>query len=104
MNDGFTHAFHIAADHPFFEGHFPEFPVFPAVGQFALLAEALSILHGKKCEISTIPVAKFLNPIGPDTALSITLQPRGKNSADFTIYSAKGLVAKGKLQYRIVEP
>jgi len=104
MSNIFRHEFFIAADHPCFEGHFPAFPVFPAVGQLSLLVEALGMFHDRACEITAIPVAKFLSPVGPDTAVTVELTSKGENSADFSLISADGVVAKGKLGYRIVEP
>jgi 3-hydroxyacyl-[acyl-carrier-protein] dehydratase len=102
MSDCFTHDFVIAADHPCFEGHFPEFPVFPAVAQLSLLAEAISLFQGKRCWIDSLPSAKFLRPISPETTVTVELRSKGENCADFTIRCAQGAVAKGKLTYRIL--
>ena len=102
MSDGFTHDFVIAADHPCFEGHFPGFPIFPAVAQLSLLAEALSLFEGKRCWIDSLSSAKFLKPVRPDTTVVVELKLRGENSADFALNSSDGLVAKGKLTYRIL--
>ena len=102
MSDTFTHSFEIRANHPCFEGHFPTFPIFPAVGQLSLLAETVSLFHGQACLISGISMAKFLRPIGPDTTVVVELKLRGENSADFALNSAEGVVAKGKLTYRVL--
>ncbi len=102
MSDSFTRSFEIRANHPCFEGHFPTFPIFPAVGQLSLLAETVSLFHGQSCLISSIPVTKFLRPIGPDTTVIVELKLRGENSADFALNSTEGMVAKGKLTYRIL--
>jgi len=102
MSDTFTQSFEIPANHPCFEGHFPTFPIFPAVGQLSLLAETVSLFHGQACLISGIPMAKFLRPLGPDTTVIVELKLRGENSADFVLNSTEGVVAKGKLTYRIL--
>ncbi len=104
MSDLFTHSIDIPVNHPCFEGHFPDFPVFPAVGQLTLLTEAISMFHGGPCVITSIPVAKFLSPLGPGVSVTIELQHRGENNADFVIISTRAMVAKGMLTYRIVKP
>jgi len=102
MSGCFTHHFVITSDHPCFEGHFPGFPVFPAVAQISLLAEAVSLLQGKRCWIDSLPFAKFLRPLSPGITVNIELRPKGESCADFTIICAEGTVAKGKLTYRIL--
>ncbi|OIO74023.1 MAG: hypothetical protein AUJ57_03150 [Zetaproteobacteria bacterium CG1_02_53_45] len=104
MSDFFTHSIDIPADHPCFEGHFPGFPVFPAVAQLSLLTEAIAILHGGRCVIAAIASAKFLSPLGPGATVIVELRQRGDNSIDFVIRTAALVVAKGKLTYRMVEP
>ena len=102
MSDVFTQIFEVTADHPCFEGHFPSFPIFPAVGQIALLAETVSQLHGRACMIRSIPMAKFLKPVEPETDVVVELQLRDKDGADFVLRSTEGVVAKGKLTYRVL--
>jgi len=101
MINCFKHSFEIRADHPYFEGHFPGFPVFPAVGQLSLLTEVVLLLHGEDCVITAIPVAKFLRPIVPDTMVMVELNVKGENKTDFAISCTEGVIAKGKLTYRI---
>jgi len=102
MSYHFTHDFVLAEKHACFEGHFPGFPVFPAVAQFSLLAEALSLFQGEKCSIHSVPVAKFLRPISPDMTVTVELRSKGKNCVDFTINCSESVIAKGKLSYRIL--
>ncbi|MDQ6991752.1 MAG: hypothetical protein Q9M11_08490 [Mariprofundaceae bacterium] len=102
MSSCFTHSFEIRASHPCFEGHFPGFPVFPAVGQLSLLAEVVSLLHGESCVIIAISAAKFFRPIIPDTMIMVELKRKGENNADFAIRCTEGVIAKGKLTYRIL--
>jgi len=104
MTSSFSHTFDIAVDHPSFKGHFPKFPVFPAVSQLSLLTEALSLCCGANCSITAIPVAKFLSPVTPDASLSIELRRREQTGFDFLIRCSQTVVAKGQLKYRIVEP
>ncbi|OIO69712.1 MAG: hypothetical protein COW19_09180 [Zetaproteobacteria bacterium CG12_big_fil_rev_8_21_14_0_65_55_1124] len=103
MSGHFTHAFDIAVDHPCFAGHFPGFPVLPAVAQFSLLTEALSILHhGQTCVITSIPVAKFLCPIRPGTTVTVELRPGEANSAEFALHCSNTVATKGKLTFTMI--
>lgn len=102
MGDLFSQSFRIAADDPCFEGHFPGFPVYPAVAQLSLLAETVSLMHGSACTITSIPTVKFLRPVAPESTLTVELQRRGENSAAFSMLCAGETVAKGKLDYRML--
>lgn len=103
MSDTFTHQFKVAENHRCFEGHFPGFPVFPAVGQLSLLTETISLRQGGACAIGSVPAVKFLRPITPGMAVYVELKSTGENCADFVIGCTEGLVAKGKVTYRILE-
>lgn len=67
----------VPVDHPAFAGHFPGRPILPGVLLLAEVMEALRA-HGESpaagCELAA---AKFLAPVGPGAALTITLQPAG---------------------------
>jgi len=98
-----THAFsiHINLDHPCFEGHFPSYPVLPAVAQFSLLADALSDLHGQSMQITAMPTAKFLKPITPDITVSIELTLQDEHCSLFVIQSEGELFTKGRVHFRV---
>lgn len=96
-----TQHFRVDAGDPCFEGHFPGFPVYPAVAQLSLLTEAVSRMLGMPCTISALPSVKFLHPVSPDSLLEIELMPGSENSAAFTIFCAGQTVAKGRLTYRM---
>jgi len=102
METLFSHTFQIAADDPCFRGHFPTFPVYPAVAQLALLAETVSLMQGEPCTITAIPTVKFIKPVVPESTLSVELRAGSENSAAFSILCAGETVAKGKLAYRIL--
>jgi 3-hydroxyacyl-[acyl-carrier-protein] dehydratase len=101
VGEPLTQRFKVDGNDPCFEGHFPGFPVYPAVRQLSLLAETVSLMHGSACTITAILSAKFLRPVGPDSILDVELVPEGENSAAFTIHCSGETVAKGKLNYRI---
>lgn len=97
-----SHSFRIAADDPCFKGHFPGFPVYPAVAQLALLTRALSAMAGDECSITALPMVKFLRPVAPGSTFDIELVDRGENSAAFTMLCAGVTVAKGRVAYRML--
>jgi 3-hydroxymyristoyl/3-hydroxydecanoyl-(acyl carrier protein) dehydratase len=100
MDKPLTQRFKVDCDDPCFEGHFPGFPVYPAVLQLSLLAETVSRMHGSAYTITAIPAAKFLCPVGPDSILSVELTPIGENCANFMIRCNGETVTKGKVSYR----
>jgi len=104
MNSRYTRSFKIPANHPCLKGHFPGFPVLPAVAQISMLTETLSSQHEGKCEITSIPVAKFLHPVRPDSVLNVELLQKEANCADFVIHCANRVVAKGRMTFRISTP
>lgn len=65
----------IPADLPYFEGHFPGNPIFPAVGIVdATLYFLRTELKVPKIYVSHFPVAKFLSPIQPGQTVRIELK------------------------------
>ncbi len=87
----------IAADHPAFEGHFPDRPVLPAVVLLDAVLHAATragAAHGQPWHIAT---AKFLRPVGGGANLQITCTPRSGGLLEFRITSGDGLVALGTL-------
>jgi 3-hydroxyacyl-[acyl-carrier-protein] dehydratase len=81
----------IAKDHPAYEGHFPGHPLLPGV---VLLAEAMAALDA--CDWS-IDNAKFLLPVEPGTALTLTHEALESGAVRFEIESPRGVVASGVL-------
>jgi 3-hydroxyacyl-[acyl-carrier-protein] dehydratase len=85
----------IARDHPSYEGHFPDRPILPAV---VLLGEALAAIEastGRGPEAWTLASAKFLQPVTPGTALTLSHETLASGAMRFEIRSAAGLVAHG---------
>jgi 3-hydroxyacyl-[acyl-carrier-protein] dehydratase len=102
MEEPLTLRFKIDVDDACFKGHFPGFPVYPAVQQLSRLAETVSLMRGSPCTISAIPTAKFLHPVVPGSTLSVEVTPEGENSAAFKIHCGNETVAKGKLNYKVL--
>lgn len=64
----------VPEDLPYFDGHFPKNPIFPAVAVLDGTLEALKlVLKDKTLSFARIRSAKFLNIITPGTPLQICL-------------------------------
>ena len=87
----------IAADHPAYAGHFPNFPVLPGA---VLLDEALRIITGE-CSIDIrnwqIASAKFLDTVRPGDALRVEFDAATPDLIRFSILAAERKVVSGTL-------
>jgi 3-hydroxymyristoyl/3-hydroxydecanoyl-(acyl carrier protein) dehydratase len=93
-------AMHIAADHPAYHGHFPGHPVLPGV---VLLAEALAAIESHAAPPAqgwVVENAKFLLPVEPGAALTLSHDAGASGAVRFEIHSSAGLVASGILAPR----
>jgi 3-hydroxymyristoyl/3-hydroxydecanoyl-(acyl carrier protein) dehydratase len=87
--------FAIPASHPAFAGHFPGQPIVPAV---VLLAEVLAAVQhatGLAADAWTLASAKFLSPVGPDSALELVHEESANGGRRFEIRAGATLVASG---------
>ena len=85
----------IAKDHPAYEGHFPGHPLLPGV---VLLAEALAAIERSVPPPATgwmVESAKFLIPVEPGTALTLSHEAGTSGAVRFEIRSPAGVVASG---------
>ena len=90
----------VARDHPAYDGHFPGQPILPGV---VILAEVLAAI----AQATSIPVerwevanAKFLDPVTPGTALTLSHEQLAAGGVRFELRSAAGVVASGALSPR----
>jgi 3-hydroxymyristoyl/3-hydroxydecanoyl-(acyl carrier protein) dehydratase len=68
----------LPADLPYFDGHFPGMPMFPAVGIIDASIYCLQIYTGRKGELAkAVTNAKFLNPITPGQSVEIEVKGTG---------------------------
>jgi 3-hydroxymyristoyl/3-hydroxydecanoyl-(acyl carrier protein) dehydratase len=71
----------IPSDLPYFNGHFPQTPVFPAVGIVdASIVLLRHVLNSPDLAFSSVETAKFLSPIGPGVKVSIEWSSTGDKS------------------------
>ena len=70
----------IPADLPYFDGHFPGNPIFPAVGIVDATVYFLrAVLKRPNVAVPHFPIAKFLSPIQPGQTVRIELSPLKEN-------------------------
>ena len=83
----------------YFDGHFPGFPVLPAVAQVDIIMRFVSDFFKTSVELSEIKKIKFTSLIRPDTPLILNIEKKEEiitfkmNSPDGkTVYSAGNFV------------
>lgn len=91
-------SFCFAADSAVFAGHFPGHPVLPAVVQVLMVQVVLEAI-GQQAELASVPQAKFLAPLGPDTDILLTLSKgRREGRWECTLHSGETLAARIQLE------
>ncbi len=101
---GFSASCWIGAEHRDLEGHFPGFPLLPAVSQLGLVLKLLGAGLGAPVRLVRLERAKFSAMVRPGTRLAltvtlpppaegvITVQARWRMVADDVVYSSGILV------------
>lgn len=92
----------VAADMPFFSGHFPGLPIMPAVAQIEMIRALLQQQPGWNAIITGGTRLKFSGRIQPGDTLTIRLQRRPAGEVSFTVENNAGIVSKGMLQSGIL--
>jgi 3-hydroxyacyl-[acyl-carrier-protein] dehydratase len=91
---------HIAADHPAYAGHFPNFPVLPGA---LLLDAALRIIaadRGTALQGWQIASAKFLGVVRPGDALRIEFDAAARQPLRFNVLAGERKVVSGVMHER----
>ncbi|MBQ0040223.1 MAG: hydroxymyristoyl-ACP dehydratase [Treponema sp.] len=65
----------------FFDGHFPQFKLLPAVGQFEIISRFSVKYFGVSRGVSSIKRMKFSAPVLPDTLVRLRLDHDGARSS-----------------------
>jgi acyl-CoA synthetase (AMP-forming)/AMP-acid ligase II len=81
-----TLEFFIPGNSPYFDGHFPEFSILPAVAQVELILRFASEHFGTNVTIPEMKRMKFTNFIRPNAPLVLRLD-KGEKTITFKIYS-----------------
>lgn len=81
--------FSIPDSSDFFDGHFPEFKLLPAVAQFEVVTRFSRKYFNTQRYVPAIKRIKFSNPIRPDTNVHLDLEYRAeKSSVNFSMQDA----------------
>ncbi|MCH4247971.1 MAG: hypothetical protein LKF82_09070 [Acinetobacter populi] len=87
-----------------FEGHFPEFAVFPGVAQIAMVQQIISQYFASLGVIQRIEQLRFQNFILPDQEIFIVLE-QTEQSMNFKLTNAaQDVVASGRLFFKDEQP
>ncbi len=90
-----TLSFYIPPDHPAFAGHFPGMPITPGVVLLDEVLHAIAVAQKidlKKCKIGNV---KFLNPVLPDSELTLHYEPTPNGSIQFIIKQGERVAVTG---------
>ena len=91
----------VSVNEPFFEGHFPDFPIMPGVLQIEAMAQACALLvltdSSTRALITTVNDAKFRAPVLPGDVLSIEASISNIKMGKLYFFEAKILNDKGTL-------
>jgi 3-hydroxyacyl-[acyl-carrier-protein] dehydratase len=89
----------IRADHPSLPGHFPDAPLVPGV---VILDEVIAALAEwqQNSQISRIRMVKFLAPLKPEQAFTISLSLRNKHGTEinFCCRAEDRVIVEGQLE------
>lgn len=100
----------IAPDHPAFAGHFPGTPIVPGVVLLDAVVHAVMRMRcglaagpeGAMVESCQIVTAKFLSPVGPGEALTISLNTAASGNIRFDITGGNRKIATGSLAMSVI--
>jgi 3-hydroxyacyl-[acyl-carrier-protein] dehydratase len=87
----------IAADHPAFAGHFPDFPVLPGAVLLDEMLKAIETARGIDLRSWQVSAAKFLGAVRPRDSLILEHEATAAGSIQFTIRVDDRKVASGTL-------
>ena len=89
----------IHADHPSLPGHFPGAPLVPGV---VILDEVLAVLieWRQDSQLTGIRMVKFLAPLQPEQAFTISLSARSEHAEEvnFSCRAADRVIVEGQLE------
>ena len=87
---------------PYFDGHFPGFPILPAVAQTELILRFASRYLGTGIAVSDIRRIKFSSLIRPFTALALKLEKKN-NILSFEMKSPDGKIIYSQGNFKLME-
>jgi 3-hydroxymyristoyl/3-hydroxydecanoyl-(acyl carrier protein) dehydratase len=97
-SDRFRYRLTLPAGNPYFDGHFPDNPILPGVGQLHLLTAALAGSLQRDVTWREVHHVRFRKPILPDAPCELTAtKPDSAGLVDFRIEADGVLLADGRI-------
>jgi len=90
----------IPPDSRYFEVHFEVAPILSAVGQFALLTQALCACRAGSTALAKLQAVRFKQSIEPGDELDLTISHATDERARFLLERAGELISKGSCEFR----
>jgi 3-hydroxymyristoyl/3-hydroxydecanoyl-(acyl carrier protein) dehydratase len=94
----------LAADAPYFEGHFPGRPILPGVVELALMAEAAVRVAGRDDPVHTIPFARLRHVVVPGDRLEIAARKAAGRRVRVDLVRGETLVANAAFELGALQP
>jgi predicted hotdog family 3-hydroxylacyl-ACP dehydratase len=94
----------LAADAPYFAGHFPGRPILPGVVALALMAEAAVRVAGRDDPVHTIPFARLRHVVVPGDRLEIAARKEAGRRIRVDLVRADTLVANAAFELGALQP
>jgi acyl-coenzyme A synthetase/AMP-(fatty) acid ligase len=86
----------------YFQGHFPDFPIYPGVAQIAMVDAFAQQYLGVSGGCGQMEQIKFMRLIRPHDVLQLEIEQQN-NRVTFKLYGAESNVASGRLVYALAD-
>ncbi len=94
----------LAADAPYFDGHFPGRPILPGVIELALMAEAAAHVSGRDDPVHTIPFARLRHLVVPGDRLELSARKGADDRIRVDVTRGDTVVANATLELGALRP
>ena len=89
---------HLNADHPHFAGHFPGFPILPAVSQVDYVCRLIEATTGQRTLVKNLKRCKFTAMLRPSTVVNVKVE-HANGQAKWEMSCGEQIVSRGQLEY-----
>lgn len=89
----------ISPDHPAYAGHFPGQPILPGVVLLDAMIHALSVQHRLNPDRIQIKSAKFLSPVTPGEAITLSYEETATGNFRFELMANGRRAASGVVSF-----
>lgn len=97
----FSATWSVSPELPYFEGHFPENPILPAIALLDLSTELLKLVLKKSIKLKSSSSAKFLEQVKPHDVLAVELIFNQKSENWSCVFRNQNNVLVCKWSFRI---